>query len=135
MPEVYNGIVGAIKTGPTATATAIAHMANWNLNMSREAIPVTSFGSEWKENLPGVKEWDADFDGTADFATGSGQEALQTAFDDGTTLTFGFYLNATKYFEGQGIITEFSVSHDAEGKADISISVTGTGGVTMELGA
>lgn len=134
MPEVYNGIVGAIKTGPQATATAIAHMANWNLNMSREAIPITSFGSEWKENIPGIKEWDADFDGTADFATGSGQVELEAAFQAGTLLTFGFYLNATKYFEGQGLITELGITHDAEGKADISISVTGSGGIELGLG-
>ena len=110
MPELYTGIVGAIKTGASPTATAIGHMANWNLNMSREAIEVVSFGDEWKNNEPGIKEWDADFDGTADFSTDSGQVALETAFQNGTKLVFGFYLSATKYFEGSALITELSIS-------------------------
>lgn len=135
MPEVYTGLVGSIKTGASPAATAIGHMANWNLNMSREAIPIIEFGSEWKENEPGIMEWDADFDGTVDFSAGSGQTALETAFKAGTKLVFGFYLSDIKYFEGTGIITELSISHAADGKADISISVVGSGGLEIELPA
>lgn len=130
MPEIYNGLVGNIKNG----TAAIAHMAKWNLDLSRDISDVVSFGSAYKEKEPGVKDWKADADGTADFSTGSGQDDLLTAYESGTKLTFGYYLNATKYFEGDGYIESLSITHDANGVAEVSIGVAGTGGVTLELG-
>ena len=69
----------------------------------------------------------------ADFSATSGQDDLLTAYENGTKLTFGFYLDATKYFTGDAYIESLSISHDAEGVAEISISVSGTGGVVLTL--
>lgn len=129
MPEIYNGLVGNIKNG----TAAIGHMSGWNLELSRDIAEVVSFGSTSKEKIPGIKDWKADADGTADFSTGSGQNDLLTAYENGTKLTFGFYLDGTKYFTGDAYIESLSISHDAEGVAEISISVSGTGGVVLTL--
>jgi len=132
--EIYPGLTGSIKAG-AVTAAAIAHMNGWNLSLNREIGEVISFGVDYKEKTAGIKDWTADCDGFADFSTGGGQDALVTAYEAGTPLLFQFYLNATKYFEGTGIIESLEISQSADGDAaEISISVAGSGGATLEVG-
>lgn len=134
MPEIYKGIAGNIKAGAT-TPAVIAHMSGWNLNLSRDIGEIVSFGDDYKEKTAGVKDWSADLDGTADFTTAGGQDVLLAAYEAGTALVYGFYLSATKYFEGTGIIESIEISQAAEdAAATVSMSVAGSGGVTLEVG-
>lgn len=132
MPETYKGLAGSVKAG--ATPAVIGHISGWNLNLTRDINEMVSFGDEYKEKVAGIKDWTADCDGYADFSTGGGQDALLTAYEAGTALLFNFHLNATKYFEGSGIIESLEITMDAEGVAEISISVSGSGGATLEVG-
>jgi len=125
---LYTGVTGkiAVKKG-TAAAVDIAHMSGWTVDLSREIIEVVSLGSDAKEKIAGIKDWTASFDGTADFATTSGQKDLMDAYDDGSELEASFYLDDDTFLSGPCIIESLSISHAADGKADISISVAGNG--------
>ena len=98
---IYTGVTGkiSIKKGATA-AKDIVHMANWTVDLSKEMIEAISFGSNYKEKVPGIKDWTASFDGTADFATESGQKDLVDAYEDDSVLEAGFYLDATTFLKG-----------------------------------
>lgn len=132
---LYTGLTGYIKTGVSPSQVTIAHMSSWEIELTSEMAEVVSFGKDYKEKVPTIKDWTASCDGAADFATASGQAALVTAFEAGTLLTFGFGLDTTTYFEGTGYIDSLSVSNEADGNVTISISVSGSNAIVLELPA
>jgi predicted secreted protein len=129
---LYSGVTGkiSIKKG-TAAAVDLLHMANWSVELSKEILEVISFGNDYKEKVPSIKDWSASTDGTADFAADSGQAMLLKAFDDGELLTGSFYLDDNTFLVGSCYIESLSIEHAADGKADISISLSGSGGVLL----
>lgn len=131
---LYTGVTGkvSIKQGE-ATAKDLAHISNFTVDISREMVEVASLGSKYKEKVPGIMDWSASADGTADFATTSGQKDLFDAFDAGTELECSFYLTADLFLVGTAFVESLSISTEAEGKADISISLAGTGGILLTL--
>ncbi|MFT3951179.1 MAG: phage tail tube protein [Oscillospiraceae bacterium] len=131
---LYSGVTGkiSIKKG-AGTATTVAHMASWSVELTKELIDVASFGLDYKERVPSIKDWTASSDGAADFATTSGQKDLVQAFEDGAVLEATFYLDATTFFKGDCFIESLSIEHAADGKADVSISLSGSGGVTLTV--
>ncbi len=133
---IYTGVTGkiSIKKGATA-AKDIVHMANWTVDLSKEMIEAISFGSNYKEKVPGIKDWTASFDGTADFATESGQKDLVDAYEDDSVLEASFYLDATTFLKGNCYIESLSITSAAEGKADITIGLSGSGAALLTLPA
>ena len=129
---LYTGVTGkiAVKKG-TAAAVDIDHMSGWTVDLSREIIEVVSLGSDAKEKIAGIKDWTASFDGTADFATTSGQKDLMDAYDDGSELEASFYLDDDTFLTGNCLIESLSISNTADGKAEISISLSGTGSTAL----
>lgn len=129
---LYSGVTGkiAIKKG-VEPAKDIAHMSNFTVDLSKEIIEVISLGSDAKEKIAGVKDWTASFDGTADFAATSGQKDLLDAYNDGSVLEASFYLDADTFLMGNCLIESLSISSAADGKAEISISLSGTGSPTL----
>lgn len=128
---LYTGLTGYIKNG----TNTIAHMSSWEVELSKDIIEVVSFGNDYKEKTPSIKDWSATADGAADFEATSGQAALVTAFEDGTLLTFGFGITSTIYFEGTGYIESLTVTDEADGNVTISISIAGSDAVTLTLPA
>lgn len=127
---LYSGLTGAVKTGTNESAKLIKHLNGFDLTVEQSLTEDNSFGTGWGENVPGIKKWSATFDGTADFETGSEQEQLYTALEEGKTVTLGFYLNNTTYLQGSAYIKDLKIKHVADGKADISFSATGTGALS-----
>lgn len=135
---LYTGVTGSIKVaeynGNTAgTASALAHMANWTVNITREMIEVVSFGSSYKEKIPSIKDWSASSDGKADFDSDNGQAKLVEAFENGTKLRASFYLDENTFLEGDCYIKSLDVEHAADGAGDISISLAGSNAVELNL--
>ena len=50
-----------------------------------------------------------------------------------TLLEFGFYLNDTTYLEGSGYIETLNIDNAADGNAEISISVAGSGALELTV--
>lgn len=132
--SLYSGVTGkiSIKQGENE-AIDIVHMANWNLELSKEILEVLSFGDEYKEKVPSVKDWSASFDGTADFDSESGQKTLLDAFESGDTLVGSFYLDSDTFFQGECLVESLSIDDAADGKADISISLAGSKAVKLTV--
>lgn len=134
---LYTGVTGKLSTKiGAATATDVAHISNWSVDLSREMLESVSFGGDgYKEKIPSIKDWTASSDGDADFATASGQKALLDAYEAGTVVEASFYLDTTTFFKGDAYIESLSISHAADGKAEISISLSGSGGILLTVPA
>ena len=129
---LYQGVTGKISTKASAGGTEeyLAHMTSWNVDMSMAIDEQAFFGGSkaeegFTEKTPGVKSWTASGDGAADFATTSGQNTLLQAYLDQEPLIFTFYLDENTGLQGEGYIESLSISHSADGKAEMSISVSG----------
>lgn len=134
---LYTGVTGSIKIAEykdnsAGTSSALAHMANWTVNISREMIEVVSFGSTYKEKIPSIKDWSASSDGKADFDNANGQTMLVNAFENGTKLKASFYLDENTFLEGDCYIESLDVEHAADGAGDISISLAGSNAVVLQ---
>lgn len=135
---LYTGVTGSIKVAEynentAGTASALAHMANWKVNVTREMIEVVSFGSSYKEKIPSIKDWSASSDGKADFDSDNGQAKLVEAFENGTKLRASFYLDENTFLEGDCYIESLDIEHAADGAGDISISLAGSNAVELNL--
>ena len=133
---LYTGVTGklSIKQG-VEEAVDIVHIANWSVDLSKEILEVLSFGDEYKEKVPSIKDWSASADGTADFAKNGGQKALVDAFESGAKLTGSFYLDATTFLQGDCFVESLTIDHAADGKADISISLAGSKAAVLTVPA
>lgn len=132
---LYSGVTGkiSIKPGIAGVAKDIAHLANWTVDLSKEMIEVVSFGDDYKEKIPSIKDWSASADGAVDFAANSGQKDLMDAYEDGTKVEASFYLDTGTFFKGDAYVESLSFSHAADGSAEISISLAGSGGVMLTV--
>ena len=130
---LYTGVTGYIKLGESASAKTLAHMSSWEVELSKDIIEVVSFGNDYKEKVPSIKDWSASADGAVDFSTESGQKELLDAFENGTLLTFGFGITDTIFMEGTGYIESLTITDEADGNVTISISVAGSNAITLTL--
>lgn len=118
----------------------LLHMSEWSVSYETETEDVPSFGLKTAESLVGISSWSADASGACDFSSNSGQRLLYQAVTNKELVQFVFGLkreltatdltNAT-YFQGNCYITNFEATQDVEGKAEISISLTGSGDLTL----
>jgi len=131
---LYSGVTGkiSIKKGKD-TAIDIVHMSSWSVEMTKEIIDVVSFGDDYKEKVPSIKDWSASADGSADFAADGGQKMLLDAFESGEKLTGSFYLDDDTFLVGDCYIESLSIEHAADGKGDISISLAGSKAVSLTV--
>jgi len=131
---LYSGVTGKLSIekgeGP---ATDIVHMSSWSVEMTKDIIDTVSFGEDYKEKVPSIKDWSASADGSADFDAVGGQKDLVEAFESGEKLKSSFYLDEDTFFVGDCYIESLSIEHAADGKADISISLAGSKAVTITV--
>ena len=120
---LYTGVTGNISIG----TKNLAHMSDWNVNKSKEMIEVVSFGDDYKEKIPSIKDWSASCNGKVDYDSNSGQIDIDDAFEAGTLLQFTFYLDEDTFHSGSGYIESVEFSTAADGAAEISINVSGSG--------
>lgn len=133
---LYTGVTGKLSFKKSSdTEVDIVHMASFSVELSKEILEVISFGNDYKEKIPSIKDWSASADGTADFDTDGGQKMLLDAFESGEKLKGSFYLDATTFLVGDCYVESLSIEHAADGKADISISLAGSNAVALTVPA
>lgn len=125
---LYSGVTGkiSIKKG-SAAAVELLHMTSFNVEITKTITEVQSFGEDYTEKVPGIKNWSASADGSADLSAESGQAMLIEAFEDGAVIEGAFYLDEDTFLIGNCLIESISIDHAADGKADVSISLSGSG--------
>lgn len=126
---IYSGKTGTISVG----GKDVAHMGTWSLSIDQDIHEVASFGNRYMEKVATILDWSADADGTADFETASGQKDIYDALISGELVELKLMLDETTGFSGQALVESFSVDHDAEGAAEVSISLSGSGAVVLDL--
>lgn len=131
----YTGITGKIAVKKNGVTTDVLHMSGFNVDVSRDILEIVSFGRSTKEKKPGMKDWSAGADGSADFADGAGQDVLWEAFNDGEQIEATFYLDDDTFLRGVGLIESLSITNAADGKADVSIGLAGEDAVALTVPA
>jgi predicted secreted protein len=129
----FTGLTASVKLGPHATATVIGYVSGVDLSLDKDIIEILAFGMTYKEKVPAIKDWSASIDGTMAVATAGNQKALYDAFEAGTAIVLGIYLDETSYFEGTGYVSSFKVSAAPDDKISISCEVSGSGAVVLTV--
>lgn len=127
MATLYSGRTGSIKID----TKALGHMNSFDVSVSTDIAEAISFGNEWKEKIPTIKDWSATADGSVDFSTDSSQEELLKAFLEGTEITLHIGLTETVFFEGKAFVESLDFSMSADGLAELSASFAGSNAVVL----
>lgn len=123
---LYSGITGALKVKRGAGSQTPACVATFTLNITKSIGESACLGKSWVDAEAGIKDWNASFDGSADFSV-TGNKDLMTAIINGEEIEAVFELDDENFFKGDGYLESYSVSHDAEGIATVSGSIVGNG--------
>ena len=133
-----NGVLKLDATVGGAVAT-IAAVRNFTIDLTSDTIENTTMSqaSDTRTYLKGLSTWSGSADIYFDSAASTGHLAVHTVLNptSGTvgsgTLTFqGFLADAAGKFEGEVIITGFSISSSMDGMVEASISFQGSGACT-----
>lgn len=131
----YTGLTASVKIGSDSSKKTIAYISGVDLSLEKEIIEILAFGMQYKEKVPAVKDWSASIEGTAALVTGGTQKELYDAFESGSPLTLGIYLDDTNYFEGTGYVSSVEISAAPDDKISISSEIAGSGAVVLNLGS
>ena len=123
---------GKVVIGESATKKVVG-IKNWSLELSLDTLETTALGDDWKNYITGLKEWSASSAGDYEVPVDAdGQQALQDAFLNGTTVTVKLYVDGTNYYKGEAFINSLSIEDPVDDVVSISIEFTGTGALTFE---
>lgn len=123
---------GKVVIGESATQKVVG-IKNWSLELSLDTLETTALGDDWKNYITGLKEWSASSEGDYEVPVDAeGQQALQDAFLNGTTVTVKLYVDGTNYYKGEAYINSLSIEDPVDDVVSISIEFTGTGALTFE---
>ena len=123
---------GKVVIGESATKKVVG-IKNWSLELSLDTLETTALGDDWKNYITGLKEWSASSEGDYEVPVDAdGQQALQDAFLNGTTVTVELYVDGTNYYKGEAFINSLSIEDPVDDVVSISIEFTGTGALTFE---
>ena len=126
----YTGLTAAISVGDTN----LAYMNNLELNLDRNIIEVMQFGAQYKEKIPGSKNWTASVEGTVAFDTAGSQKTLVDKFESGEEIELKVLLKTGTFFTGKAIIASLSISGTPDEALSISAEFEGSGAVTLTVG-
>ena len=125
---------GKVVVGASASKKVVG-IKNWSLELSLDTLETTALGDDWKNYITGLKEWSASSEGDYEVPVDAdGQQALQDAFLNGTTVTVKLYVDGTNYYQGEAYINSLSIEDPVDDVVSISIEFTGTGALSFEKG-
>lgn len=129
----YTGLTASVKAGTGQSAKTIAYISGVDLSLEKEIIEILSFGMTYKEKVPAIKDWSVSVEGTVAFAKDGTQKDLYDAYENGTALTLGIYLDDKNYFEGSGYVSSLEISAAPNDKISLSAEIAGSGAVVLTL--
>lgn len=113
---------------------AIAHSTSASLSMNMDLRDSTTKSSAgWQENLGGLKSWEMSGDAFVEINNVAGKADIEELFavwntGDAISCTFGL---AGMTYTGNALITSISIDAGVEENATYSISLTGSGALTL----
>lgn len=116
-------------TGPDVYTT-IAGQRGGTLNISTDAIDASAKdGSGWEEKLVGLKSWSIDFD-ALHHETDTGLQKLETEIMAGNKVFVQFVTPSGKKFQGEAVITDYTIDAPHDDVATMSGTLEGTGALS-----
>lgn len=131
----YTGLTASVKLGTGSAAKVLAYISGVDLSLEKEIIEILAFGMQFKEKVPAVKDWSVSVEGTAAFASGGTQKELYDAYENGSAVTLGIYLDESTYFEGTGYVSSLEISAAPDDKISLSAEIAGSGATVLTLSA
>jgi predicted secreted protein len=139
---ILTGNNGSIKlstaVGGAVNSTAIASVRNFSVELKRDTIENTTMNVDVRTYLNGLSSWSGSADIYFDPQASTGHLAVYPILNptSGTvgqgTLAVELYLNdAAGKFNGNIIITGFSIKASMDGMVEASISFQGSGSCTF----
>ena len=129
----FTGLTAKVKVGTGEGAKVLAYISGVDLSLEKEIIEILAFGMTYKEKVPAIKDWSISIDGTVALAADGNQKKLYDAFESGTAITVGIYLDETTYFEGTGYVQNFNISASPDDKISLTSEIAGSGATTLTL--
>ena len=136
---ILTGNNGVLKLDATVggSVATIAAVRNFSVELTSDTIETSTMGTDVRTYLKGMSTWSGSADIYYDPAASTGHLAVHTVLNptSGTvgsgSLTFqGFLADTAGKFEGEVIITGFTVNASMDGMVEASISFQGTGACT-----
>ena len=131
----FTGLTAKVTIEKDGTPTTIGYISGCTLSLSKDIIEILAFGMQYKEKVPAIKDWSLSMDGTAAFSKDGSQNELWQAFENGSALTIGIYLDDTTYFKGTGYVSSLEIDAAPDDKISISGEIAGSAAVTLTLPA
>ena len=129
----FTGLTASLKIGSDSNKKTLAYVSGVDLTLEKEIIEVLAFGMTYKEKVPAIKDWSISIDGTVALAADGTQQQLYDAFESGSAITVGIYLDETTYFEGTGYVSSFNISAAPDDKISLTSEIAGSGATTLTL--
>ena len=125
----HTGSEGTVKVG----ANAIAEIRSYSVEETSDTAEDTSMGDSYRTFKTTLKAWTGSVDVFWDEADTLGQLALVV----GTTVTANFFPEGAsagaseKYYSGDAIVTGKTVTGSFDGMVESTITLQGTGALTL----
>lgn len=87
-------VLGGTSAMTGSTGTVLGSMDSAGLSQIADMLDITAFGASSKVRIPGIKDTNIEASGNYD-PSDAGQTAIQTAYDNGTTIFVGIYPQGT----------------------------------------
>jgi len=124
---IHKGSEGTVHVG----TDAVAEIRSYSVEETSDTVETTSMGDSARTHLASLTS----FSGSLDVFWDE-EDTAQIALTVGSSVTIKFYPEGTatsaKYYEGSAIVTGVSRSASFDGLVEASISVQGTGALSLE---
>lgn len=123
---IHKGSEGTVHVG----TDAVAEIKSYSVEETSDTVETTSMGDSARTHLASLTSFTGSLDVFWDET-----DTAQTALTVGTSVTMKFYPEGTassaKYYSGTAIVTGVSRTGSFDGMVEASISVQGTGALTL----
>ena len=123
---IHKGSEGTVHVG----SDAVAEIKSYSVEETSDTVETTSMGDAARTHLASLTSFSGSLDVFWDEV-----DTAQIALTVGTSVTIKFYPEGTassaKYYSGTAIVTGVSRSASFDGLVEASISVQGTGALTL----
>lgn len=123
----HAGSEGTVKVG----ANAIAEIRSFSVSETADTIEDTTMGDAARTYKPSLKSFNGSLDVYWDETDTTGQGALTV----GSEVTIGFYpegaTTGDNFYTGSAIVTGLTVNSSFDGMVEASITIQGTGALSL----
>ncbi len=126
----YIGATGSVVLGAAGTGTDI-NVTKWDLDITRDMHDITKLGDSapfYKQFIGGYAEWSGSFEGMMDSGT-----VLDDNNFDGAAVSATFTDGHANTYVGNCILSNVTITNDAQDVVRFSASFQGTDDLTISL--